>query len=121
MADAPLTVGQLADEVRSKNAGPFWLTLDVFLASVADYQALIASEVITPAQISRLYEVDADTVQIFQLPHIRVVKISFPRAVPAGSFMDRDQHAGQQHVPLSLAPVFVTREEPSGVATFSSS
>jgi hypothetical protein len=35
-------------------------------------------------------------------PEIRAMKFSMPRPVVAGSFEDRDLHAGQQHVPLAL-------------------
>jgi hypothetical protein len=105
MPEQPRTLGCLADEVRSKNAGPFWQTLDVFLRSDEDYQALIASGTITPERISELYRVPAENVEIFHMKDLRAVKISFPRRVPAGSFEDRDQHAGQQHVPLASVAI----------------
>jgi hypothetical protein len=42
------------------------------------------------------------------------VKISFPRPVTAGSFEDRDLHAGQQHVPLAgLRLPGITAERPA--------
>jgi len=44
-------------------------------------------------------------VKYFQLPGILAVKISFPRPVTAGSFHDRDLHAGQQYVPLAGLPL----------------
>jgi hypothetical protein len=40
------------------------------------------------------------------------VKISFARPVTAGSFEDRDLHAGQQHVPL--AAVALADSSPQG-------
>jgi hypothetical protein len=40
-------------------------------------------------------------VQIFRLPDLRVVKVSFPRPIAQGSLHDRDMHAGQHHVPLA--------------------
>lgn len=95
------TIGGLARQVRSKNAGPFWLTIDVFLDTDEDYARIAGDPTMTPQAIGRLYEVAADQVHIFRLAHLRVVKISFPRPVPAGSFNDRDLHGGQQHVPLS--------------------
>lgn len=101
MADAQLTLGDLAEEVRSKNAGPFWVTLDVFLRDDADFAFLTGSGALTPAVIAALYRVDAADVKYAELPTIRAVKISFPRAVTAGSFADRDMHAGQQHIPLA--------------------
>ncbi len=44
-------------------------------------------------------------VKYFELPGILGVKISFPRPVTAGSFEDRDLHAGQQFVPLAGLPL----------------
>jgi hypothetical protein len=99
--DGTLTLGELADQVRSKNAGPFWITLDVFFKSEADYQFVINSAALSKEVIARLYQVDPATVQCFELPGILALKISFPRPVAAGSFHDRDLHAGQQHVPLA--------------------
>jgi hypothetical protein len=101
MPESPLTLGELADQVRSKNAGPFWITLDVFFTSEPDYQLVTASAVLSPHAIAGLYQVDPATVRCFELPGILAVKISFPRPVTAGSFEDRDLHGGQQHVPLA--------------------
>jgi hypothetical protein len=101
LTPADLTLGELASEVRSKNAGPFWVTLDVFFASEPDYLLAVNSGVLSGETISSLYQVDPVTVKYFELPGIRAVKISFPRPVTAGSFEDRDLHAGQQHVPLA--------------------
>jgi hypothetical protein len=116
MSELQATVGQIAEEVRSKNAGPFWVTFDIFLASDQDYDLLVGSGAITRERISRLYRVEPDTVQIFHIPKLRVVKISFPRPVPAGSFDDRDQHAGQQHVPLAALPITVAATSTSASA-----
>jgi hypothetical protein len=114
MADAATTIGQLAEHVRSKNAGPYWITLDVFLHTDDDYRALLATDVISKERIAELYQVDARDVQIYRVPQLRVIKISFPRAVPAGSFEDRDQHAGQQHVPLASLALPTRPSDPVG-------
>jgi hypothetical protein len=98
---APPTVGDLADLVRSKNAGPFWQTIDVFFADDETYHAVADNASLTTEAIARLYRVDADTVFIYRLPDIRVVKVSFPRPTIQGGRADRDMHAGQQHVPLA--------------------
>jgi len=99
------TVGALAQLVRAKNAGPFWLTIDVFCADDDAYHALAAPGVITPQRIADLYAVDAASVGVFRLPELRVVKVSFPRRVVQGSPFDRDMHGGQQHVPLTSLTV----------------
>lgn len=95
------TVGEVAELVRSKNAGPFWQTLDVFLADDEAYRLVAGSPAVDEAVVGALYGVPAEQVRIFRLPSIRVVKISFPRPTTQGGVQDRDMHAGQQHVPLA--------------------
>jgi Domain of unknown function (DUF4387) len=99
----PRTLDDLAIEVRSKNAGPFWMTLDVFLPDDETYR--IAETLITPAVIAELYQVAPESLQIFRIPQLKVVKVSFPRPLPQGSLHDRDMHAGQHHVPLASLPI----------------
>lgn len=98
--EAP-TIGDVAELVRSKNSGPFWQTLDVFLPDDATYRLVAESPRLDEQVISELYRIPVDTVSIYRLPSIRVVKISFPRPVAQGGVLDRDMHAGQQHVPLA--------------------
>jgi Domain of unknown function (DUF4387) len=97
--DAPATLGELALEVRSKNAGPFWMTLEAFMPDDQAYR--IADALITAELISELYHVPVASLQIFRIPDLHVVKVSFPRPVAQGSLRDRDMHAGQHHVPLA--------------------
>jgi hypothetical protein len=94
------SLSELATLVRSKNAGPFWLTLDVFLPDQETYRRVSRSPVIDRETIGELYGVDPDLVEVFLLADLRAVKISFPRPVVQGSLQDRDMHAGQQYVPL---------------------
>jgi hypothetical protein len=98
-------LGDIAAVVRSKNAGPFWMTLDVFFRTNEDFDRVRASGVLTAEKIGELYGVDPAVVKCFELPKIKAMKFSMPRAVVAGSFEDRDLHAGQQHVPLALLPI----------------
>ena len=99
------TIGDLAIEVRSKNAGPFWVTMELFMRDAAGYALVADEDFLDEAVVADLYRVDADDVRIFRVPSLNVVKISFPRRVPQGSLHDRDMHAGQHHVPLALLRV----------------
>lgn len=96
-----MTLGNYAKYIRSKNAGPFWLTLEIFLKSKEDFDRLVALNVVTPELISRLYESSVDQVQIFFCENTNIIKISFPRPVIQGSLQDRDIHAGQQFIHLA--------------------
>jgi hypothetical protein len=102
MSDDARKLGDIALVVRSKNAGPFWITLDIFFRNDADFAHVRNAGVLTAAKIGELYGVDAALVKRFELPAIKAMKISMPRPVVAGSFEDTDLHAGQQHVPLAL-------------------
>ncbi|MFD9736430.1 DUF4387 family protein [Umezawaea sp. NPDC059074] len=94
------TLGDLALEVRSKNAGPFWVTVELFLRDDAGYA--LAADLVDEALIARVYDVPVDGVRVFRIPSLRVVKASYPRPVSQGSLFDRDVHAGQHHVPLAV-------------------
>jgi hypothetical protein len=100
---APRTLGELALEVRSKNAGPFWMTLEAFMPDEQTYR--IADALITTELISELYRVAPASLQIFRIPDLHVIKVSFPRPIVQGSLHDRDMHAGQHHVPLASTVV----------------
>jgi hypothetical protein len=97
------TLGDHALEIRSKNAGPFWVTMEAFMKDADGYA--IAADLITEATIADLYAVPSEDVLIFRIPALNVVKISFPRSVSQASLRDRDIHAGQHHVPLTCLVV----------------
>jgi len=101
MTTSSNTVGSLAELVRSKNAGPFWQTIDIFFANDENYRAVADNAALSTDTIARLYQVAPETIRIYRLPDIRVVKISFPRPTNQGGIHDRDMHAGQQHIPMS--------------------
>ncbi|SFO67104.1 DUF4387 domain-containing protein [Actinomadura madurae] len=98
-------LSDFAHEIRSKNAGPFWTTFEAFMLDATGYAIAADPDFLNEAVIAELYDVDAGDVLLFRIPSLNVVKISFPRKVPAGGLLDRDLHCGQQHVPLATLPV----------------
>jgi hypothetical protein len=86
--------------VRSKDAGPFMLTIDLFCHDDATYRELLQSGLITEAVVAELYGVDADAVQLYRIDMLHAVKVSFPRQVPSGHVIDSDITGGQQYVRL---------------------
>jgi hypothetical protein len=95
------TLAELAHEVRSKNAGPFWVTMELFMRDAAGYRIAADESFLNERVVARLYRVEESAIRIFRIPSLNVVKISFPRPVSQGSLRDRDIHAGQHHVPLA--------------------
>lgn len=94
------TIAQTAKYLRSKNAGPFWLTLDAFCKSEEDTHKIAQAFSREKAWIAHTYHVKPDDVLIFELPEIKVAKISMPRVPVQGSRAERDMHGGQQYVTL---------------------
>jgi len=89
----------LARVLRSKNAGPSTLTLDLMFAERAAYERACAAPALSAARVAPLYGVDAARVRVIHFPEALAIKISLPRAV-AGSPGDSDVYGAQQHGPL---------------------
>jgi len=100
MSPSPVPLRELAKVVRSKNAGPSLLTLDVFLHDAPGYQRAASSPALTAPAVAALYGVPPGTVQRYLLPKLRAIKFTLPRAVCAGSPGDGDLYGAQQHAPL---------------------
>ncbi|GGX30564.1 DUF4387 domain-containing protein [Streptomyces chartreusis] len=101
----PTILADLAHEIRSKNAGPFWVTMELFMRDADGYRIAADESFLNERTVARLYDVDEEGIQIFRIPSLNVVKISFPRPVSQASLFDRDIHSGQHHVPLAVLPV----------------
>ena len=91
---------ELARLIRSKNAGPFELTIDVMFEDLDAYQRVKASGILTPARVAAIYGVDQSEVVVFDADLALAIKISLPRPSPSGSFTDTDIFGGQFHSPL---------------------
>lgn len=91
---------QIARVIRSKNAGPFCLTLDVLFGDEASYKRVVAANAITREKMAALYKQPVDNVQVFHHPVALAMKVSIVRPVPAGSVADTDLYGAQQHVLL---------------------
>lgn len=83
-------LGSLVSKVRSKNAGPFWLTIDVFCGDTATYDRVSAS--LRDEVVAKLFGVDRQLLKRFDIPALNVVKFSVPRPVVQGKGTDRDMH-----------------------------
>ncbi|HEX8808723.1 MAG TPA: DUF4387 domain-containing protein [Xanthobacteraceae bacterium] len=90
----------LAQVVRSKNAGPRRITLDVIFRSDADYQRATQSEALIAEKIAPLYGVAVDAVTVINYPLGRAIKIVVARQIMSGDPGDRDVYGAQQHTPL---------------------
>ncbi|MFC6040709.1 DUF4387 domain-containing protein [Paenisporosarcina macmurdoensis] len=95
------TLFEMAKVLRSKNSGPFELTLDVLFDSLEKFQKVRDSGKLTVQTICSLYNISEKEVRhiVFFEPALGV-KITILRDVSSGSVGDRDVYGAQQHAPL---------------------
>ena len=93
-------LGELARLIRSKNAGPFELTIDIMFEDAATFERVRASGVLGAELIARLYRLDPAAVRFFVVPPALAFKASFARPRAQGDLLDSDGHGGQQYAPL---------------------
>jgi hypothetical protein len=101
----PLPLSALARVVRSKNAGPTQLTLDLFFHDAAGYERGAGSAALQADAVAGLYGLAAGEVRRFELPALQALKFTLPRRVVAGSPGDGDVYGAQQHGPLLGVPL----------------
>jgi hypothetical protein len=90
----------VAQVVRSKNAGPRMLTLDIMFPDDETFDRVSAGGVLNASLIAHLYGVEAQDVAVIPYKVGRAIKISIPRKITAGDPGDRDVYGAQQHSPL---------------------
>lgn len=98
--ESPTLLADLAALVRSKNAGPFWLTIDLMFRDDDGYRRACRSPRLSADALAALLKVDADRLRIARMDAVRAIKVSLPRVDSAGSPRDRDTLGGQQYAPL---------------------
>ena len=83
-------VADIVESVRSKNAGPFWLTIDIFCSDKSSFNNL--SENLHTSQVCDVFKLEFKQIQRFELYDLNVIKFSIPRPFTQGSILDRDMH-----------------------------
>ena len=86
--------------VRSKNAGPFWITVDLFFEGPEAFATWKDRRGLSAESLSAVFGTDPTLVRRIEAPDLSVIKFSYPRATPQGGLGERDMHSGQQYVLL---------------------
>jgi hypothetical protein len=85
---------------KSKNAGPFEVTIDIMFESRALYDKVAATGVLNAELFARLYNVDVKDVLFTPYPAAYAFKGTIPRCVSSGDVGDTDVYGAQQHAPM---------------------
>jgi hypothetical protein len=98
---AEVSIRDLASVIRSKQAGPYRLTLDIIFQTPEIYERVKASGALTPERIAALYAMPPGQITdfVFYDPGW-AVKITMIRPKVAGDPGDGDVYGCQQHAPL---------------------
>ena len=91
----------IANVIRSKNAGPYELTLDVLLRDDDVFERVRKADIINKNTIADLYHIPVeDVLSIVYFPNARAIKATIVRPLPSGDMGERDVYGAQQHAPL---------------------
>lgn len=83
-------IGAIAEKVRSKNAGPFWVTIDIFCGTPQAFARICDG--LDMAQVAQRFDTPTQLIKRFDIADLNVVKISLPRPNIQGTVRDRDMH-----------------------------
>jgi hypothetical protein len=100
-----MRLGDCTKLLRSKNAGPFMLTMDLLFNDMASFDRARLSGLLEPARVAELYGVDPAMVKVFLVPDVLAIKISFPRPIPSGGEDDNDIYGCQYMARLARLPM----------------
>ena len=90
----------IAKACKSKNAGPFEVTLDIMFVNAELFERVRATGVIDAGLIARLYGVAPGDVLFTEYLPALAWKATLPRRTPSGAIGDTDIYGAQQHAPL---------------------
>lgn len=85
--------------LRSKNAGPLFITFDLIFNNNKDMQYVF--ENLKKADIAKAYDVSESEIEIIAYGVVNSIKITFPRKCISGSIKDIDIYGCQQHMLLA--------------------
>lgn len=104
MTTVPLR--EVATVIRSKNAGPYELTLDVLFADEALYRRIREARIFTAEIIAELYRVPIRAVlKVVHYDPALAVKATIARPMPSGALGESDVYGAQQHAPMLDMPI----------------
>jgi hypothetical protein len=86
--------------VRSKNAGPTLLTIDILFDDPVTFERARQSPNMSAAAIAARYDLAPENVRVISFAPAKALKVVLHRATIAGSPGDRDVYGAQQHGPL---------------------
>ena len=96
-----VNVVDIAGIIRSKNSGPYELTLDIMFNSREWYERVRDANAINEAVVCSLYRIEPDKIiNIVPFEPANAIKITIARPLCSGDLGETDVYGAQQHAPL---------------------
>ena len=87
--------------IRSKNSGPYELTMDIMFKTRDDFKMICSKKVINEELICELYKIKKeDIINIVEFEPANAIKITIKRPICSGDLGETDVYGAQQHAPL---------------------
>ncbi len=87
--------------IRSKNAGPYELTLDIMFKEQSVFDMFCEKKIIDEQLICKLYKITPDKIiSIVEFMPAKAIKITIKRPISSGALGETDVYGAQQHAPL---------------------
>lgn len=87
--------------IRSKNSGPYELTMDIMFKSTDDFENVCNKKIINEELICELYKIKKeDIINIIEFKPANAIKITIKRPIASGHLGETDVYGAQQHAPL---------------------
>ncbi|WP_297132473.1 DUF4387 domain-containing protein [Terrisporobacter sp.] len=87
--------------IRSKNSGPYELTMDIMFKTNDDFKIACSKKIINEDLISKLYKINKENIiNIVEFEPANAIKITIKRPICSGDLGETDVYGAQQHAPL---------------------
>lgn len=87
--------------IRSKNSGPYELTMDIMFKTRKDFENVCNKKIINEDLICKLYKIKKeDIINIIEFKPANAIKITIKRPIASGNLGESDVYGAQQHAPL---------------------
>ncbi len=111
LPENPRFLGDVAPVVRSKNSGPYEITVDILFSTPEIYNLVKASGILTQEAVATLYNMSVEElVWCGFFDQALAFKATFPRKragklCASGGYLENDMHGSQQYMNLMELPL----------------
>lgn len=96
-----MSLVEAAEVLRSKNSGPFELTLDIIFKDWEVFNKACEANIFNKKIFADAYNIPLDDViSVIEFKPAKAIKATIKRPLASGALGDRDIYGAQQHAPL---------------------